>query len=253
MESVLSFDLFQNEIDKLSENVKTKTKIIFKPFLFHDTWYTDQKENAQYIKYSADLLFSQAKYEEALLKYKSCLELIPKSNNTLKRDVNESITWCNIKLKTISTEEKKFENVCTTPEQMTSSYFLESNKHRNNFQTLKRLASLHPHSSSCLWNLTQCKQVDQVYRVIALAHCINFSMRHLGVTHGFSQTYHKKVVEDAQTTLMEIVKKKEHIKDILEAAFKSIEEVYEYKSIFDYEKVYFSKELLEKVEELLTI
>ena len=59
MESVLSFDLFQDEIDKLSENVKTKTKISFKPFLFHDTWYTDQKENAQYIKYSADLLFSQ--------------------------------------------------------------------------------------------------------------------------------------------------------------------------------------------------
>ena len=44
-------------------------------------------------------------------------------------------------------------------------------------------------------------------------------MRHLGVTHGFSQTYHKKVVEDAQTTLQEIVKKKEHIKDILEVVF----------------------------------
>ena len=44
-------------------------------------------------------------------------------------------------------------------------------------------------------------------------------MRHLGVTHGFSQTYHKKVVEDAQTTLIEIVKRKEHIKDILEVVF----------------------------------
>ena len=59
MESVLSFDLFQDEIDKISENDKKNTKINFKPFLFHDTWYLDEKENAQYIKYSADLLFSQ--------------------------------------------------------------------------------------------------------------------------------------------------------------------------------------------------
>ena len=60
-----------------------------------------------------------------------------------------------------------------------------------------------------------------MYRVLALAHCINFSMRHLGVTHGFSKTYHKKVVEDAQTTLTEIVKRKESIKDILEVVYSS--------------------------------
>ena len=51
------------------------------------------------------------RYDEAVLKYKCCLDLIPKSNNTLKRDVNESIIWCNLKLENNSMDEKKFENV----------------------------------------------------------------------------------------------------------------------------------------------
>jgi len=253
MEDVLSFDLFQDEIDDSLENIKIETKIYFSPFLYHKTWYIGVKENAQYVKYSADILYSQGRYDEAVLKYKCCLDLIPKSNNTLKRDVNESIIWCNLKLENNSMDEKKFENVCTTPEQMTSSYYLKSMKLQNSFATLMKLAALHPHNSSCLWKLVKCTQTDKIYKIIALAHCINFSMRHLGVTHGFSNKYHKKVIGDAHTKLMKYAKKEEHIKHILETASKSIEEVYEYKSISDYKNVYFSEELQKKIEEILEL
>ena len=50
------------------------------------------------LKYKADLLYFQNKFETALVKYKLCIQLIGRTNHVFHRDIGESIARCYVAL-----------------------------------------------------------------------------------------------------------------------------------------------------------
>ncbi|KAM8846894.1 uncharacterized protein C8orf76 homolog [Synchiropus picturatus] len=113
----------------------------------------DSLEQQKVYKFRGDLAARRAKYQQALHSYSSCLELLPVSNLTIRRDVLEAMARCFAKL---GQKEQALDCVDLLSKEATNTYHLTSllllqvsiSRHfdniRSQMSSLQQLCSLLP-------------------------------------------------------------------------------------------------------------
>lgn len=262
----ISFDLFLDDDDKKEVAKKEKQFDTFSPNYREYEWFrksssTDELQVAQMAKFKADLLYYKGNYDEALSEYERCVSLISKTNNTLRRDVKESIGWTLLKINhnkekcDTTTSSSYLDSDCQeTSDNSTSWHFLASQHLSHDYESWQRLASLHPHNDYCWMQLAASFQQSSLsaHSAVSYAYALNFARRHIFSSTSFSQSRHRTITFEAAEKLAKLVPHQADRGSLTQEVYSITDEIVEYKDLSKFVEKYFPL-WLQKMAEKMTM